>query len=309
MAASTLQPPAGVRDEDRDGPAASLGAAHDGVTGRPAPEGAALGVVDLARWLREQPRPDLAGVLPPGVDRAGVLPQGALASGALPPAVQAPPPDRRALGEGMRGARVGPAPDRRHPDLVGARTSVWSGGRAATPDERGTGLATLLVGQGVAQVRGLVPQAHLLVAPVDPAAPAGDEAVARAVRWAIGSGAHVVVLPFGRQRPGRRLTATLHGALALGVRVLAAAGDLGAEALAFPASVTGVVAVTAHDGTGLLGGCSRRADLSAPGTDVPAGGPTGPTLLSGCAVATVLAAGCHVAWRSVSPAAVATARG
>lgn len=294
MTASVLHPSAGLRDDDRGDPL--RGVSRD--AGLTAPRG----VVDLAHWVREHPRPELAGVLPPGIDRAGLLPQGALAAGALPPAVQAPPPDRRAYGAGMRVALVGPAPDRRHADLVDARTTLWSGGRGAVPDEHGTGLATLLAGQGSAHVRGLVPHAHLLVAPVDAGAPGGDEAIARAVRWAIGAGAHVVVLPFGRQRPGRRLTATLHGALALGVRVLAAAGELGAEALAFPASVTGVVAVTAHDGAGLLPGCSRRADLSAPGVDVPAGGTLGPARLSGCAVATVLAAGCHAAWRSVSTA-------
>lgn len=285
MAASTLQPNAALRDEDPRplGPGRGPGLEEPPVPVRgPGAARGPAGVVDLGDWLRAGRRPDRPGV--------------------LPPAVQAPPAERRASGDGMRVALVGPALDLRHPDLAGARVTPWLGGRSVLPDERGTALATLLVGQGATHVRGLVPHAQLFVAPADPAAAGGDEAVARAVRWAVAAGVHVVVLPFGRQRPGRRLTATLHGALALGTRIMASAGEFGAESLAFPASVTGVVAVAAHDGEGLLPSSPRRADLSAPGLDVPAGGTAGPVLLSGAAVATVLAAGCHLAWRSV-PAA------
>ncbi len=121
-----------------------------------------------------------------------------------------------------------------------------------------TAYASLLVGQGVVHTRGLVPAATLLLAAVGSAdANGADLQIAKAVRWAVVGGADVVVLPFGRQRLGRRLTTTLHAAMAEGVQVFAAAGDLGPEALAFPASVTGVVAVTAHDGTRLLPECSR----------------------------------------------------
>ena len=72
-----------------------------------------------------------------------------------------------------------------------------------------------------------------------------------------------------------------------GTRVFVAAGDLGPDVLAFPASVSGVVAVTAYDRDGILPQCSRQADLAAPGRDVPAAGGT----LQGSAAAAVLAAG------------------
>ncbi|NCT89700.1 hypothetical protein GXB85_01830 [Cellulomonas sp. APG4] len=192
--------------------------------------------------------------------------------------------------------------DTEHPDLAGARTTTWPGVRGlhpGTPDPLSTAYAALLVGQGRAQVRGLVPAAHLLVAPVLAAGRQhADELVARAVRWAVAEGAHVVALPIARRRLGRRLSVTLRRATAAGVTVLAPAGDRGPHDVAFPASVTGVVAVAAHDGEHLLPGASELADVAAPGQDVPGAGPAGTTPLSGSAPATVLAAGAAAAARS-----------
>ena len=51
-----------------------------------------------------------------------------------------------------------------------------------------------------------------------------------------------------------------------------AAGNLGPRTLTFPASVSGVVAVTGYDDDGVLPQCSALADLAAPGRDVPAAG-------------------------------------
>lgn len=192
--------------------------------------------------------------------------------------------------------------DTGHPDLVGARTTTWPGVHglpAGAPDPLSTAYAALLVGQGRAQVRGLIPAAHLLVAPVLAAGRHhADELVARAVRWAVAEGAHVVVLPIARRRLGRRLSVTLRRATAAGVTVLAPAGDRGPHGIAFPASVTGVVAVTAHDGERLLPGASELADVAAPGRDVPGAGPNGTAPLTGSAPATVLAAGAAAAARS-----------
>jgi len=225
-----------------------------------------------------------------------------LASGARPrlsvPVAPCPPPSGAGSGAGVRVALLAGAVDTTHPDLRGARVRTWSPGRSVQPagSVRATAYATLLVGQGRAQLRGLVPAADLLVAPVlDQQDQWADEVVARAVRWAIAERAAVVVLPFGRQHLGRRLTTTLREAVAGGARVFAAAGDLGPDVLAFPASVTGVIAVTGHDEIGLLPGCSLHADLAAPGCDVPAGGGRGRTVLQGTAPAAVLAAGAYAA--------------
>ena len=230
--------------------------------------------VDLTAWLADAPGPELPL-----------------------PLVPAPPAAGTGAGAGRRVAMIGGNAHRDHPDLVRADVIAWPGGRYLRPDERSTAHASLLVGQGVVHARGLVPAATLLLAAVgSPDANGADLQIAKAVRWAVVGGADVVVLPFGRQRLGRRLTTTLHAAMAEGVQVFAAAGDLGPEALAFPASITGVVAVTAHDGVQLLPQCSQYADLAAPGFDVPGAGLRTRARLQGSAVAAVLAAGSHLAW-------------
>lgn len=236
-------------------------------------------VTDCARWLAEHPAPELP------------LPR------AHPPATGA-----QDAGWRVRIALLDGGVDRRHPDLVGARITTWDGvrGSAAAPvDPRSTAYASLLVGQGSQDVRGLAPAAQLLVAPVVGVAhQRGDELVARAVRWAVAEGAHVIVLPFGRRRLGRRLAVTLRHATSAGAVVFAAAGDRGPAVADFPGSVTGVVAVTAYDEGGLLPRCSALADLAAPGRGVPVSGPAGAHRLDGSGVASVVAAGAHAAGRS-----------
>jgi subtilisin family serine protease len=238
-----------------------------------APERAAR-VVDLATWVAASPRPDLA-------------------TPTLPPP---PRPERRA-GLGLRIAVLDAAVDRSHPDLADARIVLWPPTRDVVPDPQATAYASLLVGQGAAHVRGLLPAAELMTASVrTPDGHGEDEVLARAVRWAVGRGAHVLVIPSGRRRLGRRVTTTLRGAMADGVRVFAAAGNLGPSLVAFPAAVSGVVAVTAHDDAGFLPQCSTHADLAAPGRDVPAAGPRRRAHLQGSGPAAVLAAGCHLLW-------------
>lgn len=241
--------------------------------------------VDLAAWLTNAPAPELPV-----------------------PLVPAPPSPDGSAGAGRRVALIGGNVHRDHPDLARADLIVWPGGRYLRPDERSTAHASLLAGQGAVHTRGLVPAATLLLAAVGSVdANGADLQIARAVRWAVVGGVDVVVLPFGRQRLGRRLTTTLHAAMAEGVQVFAAAGDLGPEALAFPASVTGVVAVTAHDGTRLLPQCSQYADLAAPGLDVPGAGLRTRVRLHGSSAATVLAAGSHLAWCDAGAGADPTA--
>ncbi|MDO8105737.1 S8/S53 family peptidase [Isoptericola sp. b441] len=241
------------------------------------PDTVRAGPVDLRAWLGGTGRPQLDVPL-------------------------APTPPRLAGARTPRVALVGGGVDRQHPDLAGAHVVVWPGGRGLAPDVTATAYASLLVGQGVAHARGLVPDAVLLVAAVEhPDEPSTDAATARAVRWCVGAGAEVIVLPYGRRRLGRRLTVTLHAAMAHGTRVFAAAGDLGPDILTFPGSVTGVVAVTAHDGSRLLAGCSACADIAAPGADVPAAGPRSRTRLRGSGAATVLAAGAHLTAVAAEP--------
>lgn len=201
-------------------------------------------------------------------------------------------------GAGLRIALLDGQVDTSHPDLRGARVRCWSPRGRSTPDPTGhaTACASLLVGQGASQILGLVPEAELLAAAVlgdNLFEPGSDELVAQGIGWAAFRGAQVLVLPFGRRRVGRRVTSALRSVIASGVTVFAAAGNLGSEVLTFPAAVTGVRAVTAHDDDGLLPWCSDLADLAAPGHDVPAAGAAGRVRLEGSSPAAVLAAGAH----------------
>lgn len=198
-------------------------------------------------------------------------------------------------GAGTRIALLAGHPDLRHPDLRGARVTTRPAGRGRASHEHtagGTALASLLVGQGAAHVRGLVPEAQLLVAPVhDVDGACADQRIVSAVRWSLDAGAQVLVLPFVRVRPARRVAVTLRAAAEGGTRVFVAAETAGSHTLTFPASVSGVAAVTGHDRAAMLPSSSHLAHLAAPGRDVPAAGPDGPVRLTGSAPAAVLAAG------------------
>lgn len=244
----------------------------------PPPSLAGRDVADCGRWLEQAWLADR---------RRATLPGGV-------PRVQFPAANLARTGSGVRVALLDAPVDRSHPDLRDAhlwgrfRGATWTGKDPSDDVRRATALASVLVGQGAREVRGLVPDAELLVAPVrsrdDRTA---DDLIVRAVRWALIEGAQILVLPFGRRRLGRRVAMVLRSAAEAGTRVFVAAGDLGPDVLAFPASVSGVVAVTAYDRGAVLPQCSRQADLAAPGRDVPAAGGT----LQGSAAATVLAAG------------------
>ena len=228
-------------------------------------------VIDCGRWLADQSRPRCPGI--EVLDHRPLEPAGA----------------------GVRIALLDAPADLRHPDLLGADVSSWPGVAGLSllePTAHGTACASLLVGQGVTQVTGVAPGAGLLVAPVlRTDGTEYDELVARALGWAVSQGADVVVLPFGRRRLGRRVATRVRAAVGTGVRVIAAAGSLGPDLMTFPGSVSGVLAVTGHDGTGRCPECSVRADLAAPGRDVPAAGPYGLVRMQGSAPAAVLAAG------------------
>lgn len=232
---------------------------------------ASTAVVDCARWLSAHPRPHC-----PDIE---VLDHQPL----------------EAAGSGITVALLDAPVDLSHPDLVGADALRWSGVPGLglrEPTAHGTACASLLVGQGAVQVRGIAPDARLLVAPVLRAdGTVCDELVARGLAWAVSQDADIVVLPFGRRRLGRRVASRVRAAVLTGVRVVAAAGSLGPDMMTFPGSVSGVLAVTGHDGTGRCPECSVRADLAAPGRDVPAAGPYGLVRMQGSAPAAVLAAG------------------
>lgn len=153
--------------------------------------------------------------------------------------------------------------------------------------------AALLVGQNPHYVRGLAPACELLVAKVLPCwgRLKGDEVVARAINWATDQCADVIVIPLGRRFGTRSVVLALQKALNVGCSLYAAAGNRGPEVLAFPASMHGVIAVSALDTGGRpLSWCcqSTKVGCYAPGEVIWS---LGDTPMSGTSPATVIAAG------------------
>ena len=160
-------------------------------------------VVDCSRWLAARRPPPLP------------LP-------ALPPPDLTPRSGGR--GTGVTVALLDGQVDADHPDLRGARVRQRTTGAPALslPDPTGhaTACASLLVGQGRRQVLGLVPKATLLTAAVlGPHGRTSDEHVVRALRWVCDEGADVLVLPFGRTRPGRSVALALRSAAEAGLHL------------------------------------------------------------------------------------------
>ena len=194
-------------------------------------------------------------------------------------------------GAGRRIALVDAGVDIRHPDLAGARIEVPHTLDGPDPFGHATACASLLVGQGRRDVAGLVPEATLLVAPAFGRGVADVAARASAgIRWATAREADTIVLPFGSLAGDRRIAVAIDVARGAGIRVIAAAGNLGPGELTFPARCETVVSVTAHHDTGLVEWCSARADLAAAGWQIPAAGSFARTHLDGTSAAAVLAA-------------------
>jgi subtilisin family serine protease len=194
-----------------------------------------------------------------------------------------------ATGLGVRVALIDTGVDWTQPIFGQVALSVRDfAGTAAAMDPTGHGTrsaALLLVGDetGPALAGGVV-------LTVCKAVGTGPRAVAHAIDWAAARNV-LIVLPFGRAVGDAKVAAALRAAREAGVEVLAAAGNRGPDAVLFPASGPGVVAVTGAgpDGT-VLPECPSGigVDCIAPGlVRCPLG--TGPA--RGSSVAAVIAAG------------------
>jgi subtilisin family serine protease len=186
-----------------------------------------------------------------------------------------------------------------HPVFEGAhlngRDFTGSGGLVDSTGH-GTRNAALLVGQDPQRVRGLAPACELRVAKVLPGhgLRGSDEAVARAINWAIDQRADSIIMPLGRGPGSRPVVRAVRRAIQAGCRLYAAAGNRGPEILAFPASMKGVIAVSALNASGEpLEWCcqSQQVGCYAPGEAIWS---LGDTPLSGSSPATILAAGVAV---------------
>ncbi|HWU04396.1 MAG TPA: S8 family serine peptidase [Novosphingobium sp.] len=192
--------------------------------------------------------------------------------------------------------------------LPGPRIAAQAGFATGAPraNPHAQAIASLLAGAGTARI---------CVADVYGADPAGGNAlaIARALGWMAGQGAHVVSISLvGPANP--LLARALVAAQARGMIVVAAVGNDGAAAPpAYPASYAGVVAVTGVDGRRrplFEAGRATHLDYAAPGADMVAAGLDGRLRpVRGTSFAAPLAAArIAAAWRSPADRAQALAR-
>jgi len=168
--------------------------------------------------------------------------------------------------------------DAQIPDLEGAdlvtRDFICSEKRNPGMIEHGTHSVATLIAQGHHQIRGIVPQARLLLAKVvGPDGIANPRAVVQAIDWLISLGTQIIVLPLGESIEREEIAQQLEHGSERGVIFFAAAGNGYPEPLLFPARHPLAIAVGAADLQGnLLPECSRlpRLDLVAPGWNIAA---------------------------------------
>ncbi|MFT3728912.1 MAG: S8 family serine peptidase [Terricaulis sp.] len=137
-----------------------------------------------------------------------------------------------------------------HPALRGAtiQTQSFTGEAQQTPSPHGTAVASLLVGRD-SDFHGIAPGAHLYAADVfgDSVEGGSAEAIANALIWMAQQSVSVVNISLTGP-PNRGLDAVCRAMVARGMILVAAVGNDGPTTpVAYPAAITGVVAVTAVD--------------------------------------------------------------
>ena len=149
-----------------------------------------------------------------------------------------------------------------------------AGSGSIISNRHGTFSATLLVGQGHHLIRGIAPQARLLVADVLGSQGSTEpEAIARALDWLISEPVQLIAIPLGVPVEYPSIIRLIEKATARGIQILGAAGNWYPAPVSFPACHPKVVAVGAADYMGqILPNCSRwpKLDLLAPGKNVAA---------------------------------------
>ena len=147
-------------------------------------------------------------------------------------------------------------------------------GARVKPAAHGTAVASLLVGDATT-FRGAAPGAELYVADVYGGLPTGGAAdtLVRGLGWLASNRVRVINISLVGP-PNLVLGAAVKALQAKGVTVVAAVGNDGPAApLAYPASYSGVIAVTGVDAQGrvlLEAGHAEHLDFAAPGADMAA---------------------------------------
>ena len=132
------------------------------------------------------------------------------------------------------------------------RESFLSASSPKAPNNHGTAVATLLVGQTVSKNHGLLPQASLFVAEAFRQNDLGDVeattwSIVRSLDWLIAQNPHIINLSLGGPE-NSLLTYAITQTLARNIPIVAAAGNTGPHGQStYPAAQAGVIAVTALD--------------------------------------------------------------
>lgn len=175
-----------------------------------------------------------------------------------------------------------------------------AGGAADTPESQahGTAVASLIFGNGAGEISGLASGAEMLAVRVfDGEGNATAFSLAQGIIAAVESGADIINISAGITADSAVLRAAVEYARSAGATLVAAAGNEGVTALAFPAAYKGVIAVGAVDGNGASAAFSNVGEnlaVVAPGVAVYAAGtdtPDGIVDFSGTSAAAPLVAG------------------
>jgi hypothetical protein len=182
-----------------------------------------------------------------------------------------------------------------HPSLTGPVAQRGFARGAPAASAHGTAVASLASGRGT--IRGAAGGMRLVVADIYGRDPAGGNSVAlaRALGWMAAQ--RIPVVAVSLVGPANALVQrAVAAAQARGVHIVAAVGNDGPAAPpAYPASYTGVVAVTGVDARNRVlieAGRSLHVDYAAPGADMVAAAPGGgTTAVRGTSYAVPLVAG------------------
>ncbi len=205
----------------------------------------------------------------------------------------------------------GPA-DLSHPAFHGAQLSILDTTAGATPQAgeasvHGTHIASILFGQPGGPIAGIAPRCRGIIAPIFADGPDGSLLpcsqfdLARAMRQAVGAGAHVISISAGVLRKSNEVDPYLLDAVRFcaeqNVLVVAAAGNDGEDYLQIPSALPSVLAVGAMDDDGSPlsssnAGPAFHTGILAPGRAISGAIPGGGTTrLSGTSFATAIVSG------------------
>ncbi len=179
--------------------------------------------------------------------------------------------------------------------VAGAAMSAGFAAGAPRANDHGTAVASLVAGS--AGVRGAFPGARIASADVYGTDPAGGNAtaIAKALGWMVEKHVSVVTISLVGP-PNPLLGRVVAAAQARGLMIVAAVGNDGPSApLAYPASYSGVIAVTGVDGRNrplIEAGRASHLDYAAPGADILATNASGRAIkVRGTSFAAPLVAG------------------